>query len=199
MTTLNQGSDVIVNENRQRPRLATGHSTLAARNLKALQEFYCNVLGFEVTNQGPVPADGVEQDLVFLSQDPNAHHQIAMVGGAITGPSDFVMVDHLAFRTGSLDDLRIIHANLLDADVGEILQIDHGNAWSLYFNDPEGNGVETYVDTPFHVAQPYAGTWDINQTNEQIEQTTRDNIKGEPEFQLMKDWSANFAGRLGRR
>ena len=191
MTTQTQDNGAKASEVRPRPRLATGHSTLAARDLQALKDFYCKVLGFEVTNYGPVPGD--EQELVFLSQDPNAHHQIAMVGGAITGPSDFVMVDHLAFRTGALDDLRIIHANLLDAGVGEILQIDHGNAWSLYFNDPEGNGVETYVD------QPYAGTWDINATNEQIEQTTRNNIKGEPEFQLMKDWSASFAGRLGRR
>lgn len=183
--------------NRVRPRLATGHSTLAARDLSALKDFYCNVLGFEVTNSGPVPDQ--EQQLVFLSQDPNAHHQIAMVGGAITGTSDFVMVDHLAFRTGTLDDLRIIHANLVAAGIGEILQIDHGNAWSLYFNDPEGNGVETYVDTPFHVAQPYAGTWDIEATNEEIEQTTRDNAKNEPEFQPMNEWQASFARRLEKR
>ena len=77
-----------------RPRLSMGHSTLAARDLPALRDFYCNVLGFEVTNHGPVPES--EQQLVFLSQDPSAHHQIAMVGGAITGPADFVMVDHLA-------------------------------------------------------------------------------------------------------
>ena len=192
-----QDSDAIVRQNRPRPRLSTGHSTLAARNLRALQDFYCNVLGFEVTNYGPVGEDG--QELSFLSQDPSAHHQIAMVGGAMTAPSDFVMVDHLAFRTGTLDDLRIIYANLLDADVSDILQIDHGNAWSLYFNDPEGNGVECYVDTPFHVAQPYAGTFDIHASDEQIEQTTRDNIKGEPEFQLMKDWKVNFAKRLAQR
>lgn len=181
----------------QRPRLFTGHSTLAARNLKALQAFYCDVLGFEVTNSGGVGDNGLE--LVFLSQDPGSHHQIAMVGGAMTSDSDFVMVDHLAFRTGTLDDLRLIHASLLKAEIGEILQIDHGNAWSLYFKDPEGNGVECYVDTPFHVAQPYAGTFDINASDKEIEQTTRNNIQDKPEFQLMKDWQVNFAGRLGRR
>ena len=87
---------------RPRPRLATGHSTLAARDLQALKAFYCDALGFEVTNEGPIPTEG--QELVFLSQDPSAHHQIAMVGGAMTSDSDFVMVDHLAFRTGTLDD-----------------------------------------------------------------------------------------------
>jgi catechol 2,3-dioxygenase len=177
--------------------LATGHSTLAARDLPALKAFYCDVLGFEVTNEGPVP--GQDQKLVFLSQDPSAHHQIAMVGGAMTSQADFVMVDHLAFRTGTLDDQRIIHANLVEAGIGEILKIDHGNAWSLYFNDPEGNGVETYVDTPFHVAQPYAGTWDIDATDEEIEATTRANIEDQPEFMLMKDWSANLTARLRGR
>lgn len=183
--------------NRVRPRLAIGHSTLAARDLPALRDFYCNVLGFAVTNYGPIPEQN--QELVFLSQDPSVHHQIAMVGGAMTADSDFVMVDHLAFRTGTLDDQRIIHANLLDAGITDILQIDHGNAWSLYFNDPEGNGVETYVDTPFHVAQPYASTWDINATNTQIEANTRQELADKPEFQLMKDWSVNMARRLDQR
>lgn len=190
-----QGADAVA-ANRPRPRLAMGHSTLAARDLPSLRDFYCDVLGFEVTNEGPIPGD---QELVFLSQDPDAHHQIAMVGGAKTGESDFVMVDHLAFRTASLDDLRLIYANLKDAGITEILQIDHGNAWSLYFNDPEGNGVETYVDTPFHVAQPYAGTWDINATNAEIEAGTRAELADKPEFQLMKDWSVNFTKRLDAR
>ena len=194
MATLDHGSKVAAD--RKRPRLVVGHSTLAARDLDALQKFYCEVLGFEVTNRGPIPGD---LELAFLSQDPSAHHQIAMVAGASTPPSDFVMVDHLAFRTNTLDDLRIIHANLLDAGISDILTIDHGNAWSLYFKDPEGNGVETYVDTPFHVAQPYAEEWDINASNEEIEQTTRKALESEPEFQMLKDWSVTFAKRLDRR
>lgn len=196
MTTLAQTRAAETTRDRQRPRLAMGHSTLAARDLDALSGWYRDVLGFEVTNRGPIPND---QEIVFLSQDPAAHHQIAMVGGAITGASDFVMVDHLAFRTGTLDDLRVIHANLVAAGVEEVLKIDHGNAWSLYFNDPEGNGVETYVDTPHHVAQPYAGTWDIAATDQQIEQGTRDELADKAEFQPMKDWTASFAKRLDAR
>jgi catechol 2,3-dioxygenase len=182
---------------RIRPRLLMGHSTLAARDLESLHRFYCDVLGFEVTNRGPVGEEGLE--LVFLSQDGGAHHQIAMVKGASTPPSDFVMIDHLAFRTRSLGDLRIIHANLVAAGIANILKIDHGNAWSLYFNDPEGNGVECYVDSPFHVAQPNAGTFDIDATDEQIEAATRERIKDAPEFQLMKDWQARFSRLLDER
>ena len=97
MTTAIESGGVAETGSRVRPRLAMGHSTLAARDLDALQNFYCDVLGFDVTNRGPIP-DGLE--LAFLSQDPSAHHQIAMVSGVSTPPSDFVMVDHLAFRAG---------------------------------------------------------------------------------------------------
>jgi hypothetical protein len=49
------------------------------------------------------------------------------------------------------------------------------------------------------VAQPYASTWDIDATNEQIEANTRQELSDKPEFQLMKDWSANMARRLDQR
>lgn len=180
-----------------RPRLFVGHMTLAAKDLQKLKRFYCDVLGFVVTNEGAVGEDGLE--LAFLSQDPSAHHQIAMVGGASTPPADFVMIDHLAFRTESLDDLRAIHANLVAAGIEGIMQIDHGNAWSLYFHDIEGNGVECYVDSPFHVAQPNAGTFDINASDDEIEETTRCRIEAAPEFQPMTNWQSTFAKRLAAR
>ncbi len=197
MQTANQNPTSAASNGRIRPRLVVGHSTLAARDLDALCRFYCDVLGFEVTNRGGVGDQG--QEIAFLSQDATAHHQIAMVGGAMTPPSDFVMIDHLAFRTPTLADLRIIRANLHAAGITDILQIDHGNAWSLYFHDPEGNGVECYVDSPFHVAQPNAGTFDIDATDDQILQATRQRIQGEPEFQPMKDWQMRFARVLDRR
>jgi catechol 2,3-dioxygenase len=109
------------------------------------------------------------------------------------------MIDHLAFRVQALADLRIIRSNLNAVGIVDILQIDHGNAWSLYFNDPEGNGVECYVDTPFHVAQPNAGTFDLDSTDELIEATTRRRIENLPEFQLMKDWQSGFSRALDRR
>ena len=46
---------------------------------------------------------------------------------------------------------------LAAAAVDSVIPVSHGNAWSLYFTDPEGNGLECFVDSPFHVAQPYAG------------------------------------------
>ena len=178
------------------PRLTLAHTTLAARDLDRLVAFYCDVLGFHVTNRGTVPGGS---EIAFLCQDPNEHHQIAMVGGLAPPEAGFMMVDHLAFRTGSLDDLRTLRGKLQAAGVDPILPICHGNAWSLYFDDCEGNGVECFIDTPFHVGQPFADGFDLDQSDEAILEATRKRVESEPEFQPMKDWQAAFARRLDER
>ncbi len=184
----------MTSEERTTPRLTLGHTTLAARDLDRLAAFYRDVLGFHVTNRGPVPGGS---EIVFLSQDPNEHHQIAMVGGLDAPDPAFMMVDHLAFRTGTLDDLRVLRDKLAAAGVEGVLSICHGNAWSLYFNDCEGNGVECFVDTPFHVAQPFAQGFDLDQRDEEILEATRKLVESEPEFQPMAKWREEFARRIG--
>lgn len=133
----------------------------------------------------------------FVSQDPNNHHQIVLVEGEEMRSHSFVMADHLAFRTGTLNDLRTLRNNLKSAGIDPILPICHGNAWSLYFCDPEGNGLECFVDTPFHVAQPFATGFDLDQSDEEIAATTKALIESEPEFQSMAEWQSSFESRLG--
>jgi catechol 2,3-dioxygenase len=110
-----------------------------------------------------------------------------------------MVADHLAFRTGSLDDLRILRDKLTSASIDPILPICHGNAWSLYFNDPEGNGVECCIDSPFHVAQPFANGFDLDQSDEDIAAATQALIECEPEFQSIAEWCASFEKRLNLR
>ncbi|HUW01389.1 MAG TPA: VOC family protein [Acidimicrobiales bacterium] len=176
------------------PRLSLGHATVAVRDLDLMVDFYRDVLGFHVTNRGPA-GDGITE-LAFLCQDPDAHHQIVLVSGMPTPEHQFVLADHLAFRTGTLDDLRLIGERLAEAGLEDIIPISHGNAWSLYFNDPEGNGLECFVDSPFHVAQPYATGVDLTITDEEIEASTRAEIESLPEFQPFDRWKADFATRL---
>lgn len=175
------------------PRLRLSHTTIAVTDLDVMLDFYCGVLGFHVTNRGE--ENGME--LAFISQDPAEHHQIVFV----TGPVDehqFVMVDHLAFRTDSLDALRTIGAALAAGGVEGVIPISHGNAWSLYFNDPEGNGLECFVDSPFHVAQPCADGLDLDAADSEIEAATREKIQELPEFQPLQEWQDAFAARLDR-
>ena len=174
--------------------LRLAHATLAVRDLDRMVAFYTEVLGFHVTNRGePVPGMG---EMVFMSQTPDEHHQLVLVHTAEPTPRAFMMADHLAFRTGSLDDLRALTARLAADDNGSAIPISHGNAWSVYFTDPEGNGLECFLDTPFHVAQPYADGLDLSLSDAEIEATTRAKIESLPEFQPFPQWRADMAARL---
>jgi catechol-2,3-dioxygenase len=175
------------------PRLTLAHATLAVKNLDDMLAFYQDVLGFHVTNQGDAP-DGIR--LAFISQDPNNHHQIVLIESKDASDHGFVLADHMAFRTGNLNDLRILRRALTSAGIDPILPICHGNAWSLYFNDPEGNGLECFVDSPYHVAQPFVQGFNLDQSDEDIAASTKALIESEPEFQTMTAWRASFVARL---
>ncbi len=174
-------------------RLSLSHATIAVNDLDAMLDFYCGVLGFVVTNRGAV-GDGTE--MAFVSQDPSEHHQIVFISGLPRPEHQFVMTDHMAFRTGTLDDLRAIGSRLADAGIAGVIPINHGNAWSLYFNDPEGNGLECFVDSPFHVAQPFADQLDLSTDDATIESATEARIATEPEFQPIGQWQAELKARL---
>ncbi len=92
--------------------------------------------------------------------------------------------------------MRILRDRLTSAGIDPILPICHGNTWSLYFNDPEGNGIECFIDTPFHVAQLFANGFDLDQSDEEIANATQSLIESEPEFQSMEEWRASFETRL---
>lgn len=162
-------------------QLRWSHAVLYVRDLDAMVDFYTQVLGFEVTDRGPLgPADS--PDIVFMSQVPTDHHQIAMVPVRRddAAPNS---VDHMAFRVDSLADVREMAARLdKDERVSSFDPITHGNAWSVYFKDPEGNGVEVFCDSPWHVAQPQARPWDLAQSDEQLATWTRAEFESEAEF-----------------
>jgi prophage maintenance system killer protein len=52
------------------------------------------------------------------------------------------------------------------------------------------------VDTPFHVAQPFAQGFDLDQSDEDIMEATRKLVESEPEFQPMAEWREEFAKRI---
>lgn len=178
-------------------RLRLGHATIAARDLDVMVAFYTEVLGFVVTNRGePVPGMG---EMVFISQTPDEHHQIVLVHMPDPAPRSFVLADHLAFHVDSLDQLRELSARLSDAGNSSAIPINHGNAWSVYFTDPEGNGLECYLDTPFHVAQPFGDGLDLSKSDADIAEETRLRLESEPEFQPFQQWRQSLTARLAQR
>jgi catechol 2,3-dioxygenase len=177
-------------------RLEVAHAVLYVHDVEQMVAFYCDTLGFEVTDRGPLRA----QEIVFLSQTANAHHQLALVTGRPTpAPSD--NLHHVAFRSGgTLDDLRALQGKLESDDrVTQIMPLTHGNAWSVYFRDPEFNGAEVFIDTPWHVRQPQGEPLDLSRSDEEIVEWTRTHYASEPEFGPLDEFFRRRAAHLDRR
>ncbi|MGZ4723419.1 MAG: VOC family protein [Ilumatobacteraceae bacterium] len=166
-------------------RLEVAHSVLYVHDVEEMIGFYTNTLGFEVTDRGPF-ASG---EIVFLSQIANHHHQVAFITGR-NKPDPSTSVHHVAYRSaGTLDDLKALKNELeADARVTEIMPLTHGNAWSVYFRDPELNGVEVFIDTPWHVRQPQGQPLDLDKSNDEIVEATRAHFANEPEFGPIDDF-----------
>jgi catechol 2,3-dioxygenase len=144
-------------------------------------DYYTRVLGFAISDRGPMGPPG-SPEIVFLSQDPGEHHQLAFVG-VPKADGRARDLNHLAFRTTDIDALRATDARIRADGRGRMpTPITHGNTWSIYFGDPEGNGVEVFCDTPWHVQQPQGQTWDMTQDDAALLETTRAAFADEPGF-----------------
>jgi catechol-2,3-dioxygenase len=173
-------------------RLEVAHAVLYVHNVEDMIEFYTDTLGFEVTDRGPLgPAE-----IVFLSQGGD-HHQVALVTGR-GAPDPSNNMHHVAFRSsGTLDDLKSLKKTLeADSRVTQIVPLCHGNAWSVYFRDPEFNGVEVFIDTPWHVRQPQGVPLDLDKSNDEIVEATRSHFSTEPEFGPIEDFYRRRAEHL---
>jgi len=164
------------------------HVGLNTPNLETMREFYGSVLGLVVTDKGFAKRLGV--NICFMSANPDNHHQIVLIESK--APSN---VQQLSFKVGTLSDLRQMRDRLKAAG-RDITPVDHGNAWSVYSSDPDGNGVEIYLDSPWQVAQPHGRPLDLDQSDEAIHRATEAAIKDDPTFQPVKVWQDAFVRKL---
>jgi catechol 2,3-dioxygenase-like lactoylglutathione lyase family enzyme len=116
-------------------QLRWSHAVLNVRDIDSMIDFYTKILGFRISDRGPLAGDG-SPEIVFMSQVPTDHHQLAFVGaGRDDNPPN--SVNHFAFRVESLDDVKEMKAQLDDDGRAQnIRPLTHGNAWSVYFTDP---------------------------------------------------------------
>jgi catechol 2,3-dioxygenase len=86
-----------------------------------------------------------------------------------------------------------------DDRVTQIVPLTHGNAWSVYFRDPEFNGVEVFIDTPWHVRQPQGEPLELDKSDDEIVEATRARFSQEPEFGPIDDFYGRRAANLDQR
>lgn len=175
-----------------RPQLK--HLGIYVSDIERMERFYASVFGLVVSDRGVVPRLG-NRAIVFMSAAPDAHHQLVLISGRdpASGPS---VVNQISFHLQALAELREIHRRLQQAGVASVTSIDHGNAWSVYSADPEGNGLEAYVDSPWHVAQPHGRPFDLSLPDADIMATTEAAVRKDPTFRERPAWIDEMQKRL---
>lgn len=173
-----------------RPHLA--HLGIFVYDLDKLEKFYTSLFDLVVTDRGIGPT--FKNMLVFLSGSPEQHHQLVLSSGRSPDCPSTVM--QLSFKVGALSDLRRIKALALDAGATDLIALNHGNAWSIYFYDPEQNRIEVYLDTPFHTPQPCGEKLDLSQPDEEILATTKALVEGLPGSMARSDYVGQMKERL---
>ena len=121
-----------------------GHIHLKVTDLDRAIHFYADVLGFAVTQR-------YGNQAAFLSAG-GYHHHIGLYTwhsrGAGPAPGRAAGLYHTAFLFPDRASLGAALQRVLDHGTPLDGAADHGVSEAVYFNDPDGNGIELYRDRP---------------------------------------------------
>lgn len=122
---------------------ALGHVVLRVTSRERAERFYGGVLGLSLCAR--LDEGGLKMAFFTLGN----HHDFAVMevsGDGSSRSESAVGMHHVAFKIGTtMDELRDAKA-LLEAAGITTTPVDHDVTKSLYFADPDGNGIEVYVD-----------------------------------------------------
>ena len=123
-----------------------GHVLLRVADEEASKRFYRDVLGFRIAEQDP------EHGGVFMTLGDGFHViDIAQHPAPQDAPRPRhgqLGLAHIAFKVASYAALREAYAHLLKNNVEVQRAADHVCQRSIYFADPDGNGLEIYYEMP---------------------------------------------------
>jgi catechol 2,3-dioxygenase len=181
------------------PNLVFSHFGMTVRDMPTMERFYTDVLGYSVTDRGT--AAGLQ--FVFLTRDANEHHQIVLTDGRpanippnTANPHVGPCIQHIAFRMGSLADLRDICTRLEAGGATGIRPVTHGVMWSVYAHDPESNPLEFYVMTDWYINQPFILDLDFTKSDAELTAMTKELCERSSGFEPLTSWQARLAERV---
>ncbi len=182
-------------------KLTLSHFGLSCFDLAKMEDFYTRVLGMTVTDRGDVPIGS----LVFLTTDPSEHHQLVLASGRtegtvlegpVLGGSFGAAIFQVTFRLEDLATLRRIQQRLMDEGNNNFVPLNHGNSWSIYTRDPEGNALELVVDSPWFMHQPSGEYLDLALSDDEILQQTEAMCRATGDWKPYAEWRADVARRI---
>jgi len=138
-----------------------GHVGIFVDDLARQRAFYSETLNMTIADED------LDMGIVFLSADPQAeHHELVLLKRP--EPVSGAAVQQISFKVPSLNDLRDFYHRLRGESTKFNMIVSHGNAFGMYFDDPEGNNIELYYKTDFPVPQPHAEPIDLDASNEEL-------------------------------
>jgi len=171
------------------------HFEIRARDQAVMEKFYTETLGFIVSDRGVLNAGPMKgRELIFLSHSPDEHHQIVLIPSDVTDQGGGI--GHVAFRVDSLDEVRRVYEKVRELPQARPEPVSHGNTWSVYFRDPEGNRIEIFTQTPWHTTQPCRFDVDYDQPDAALKQATEASVQSLPGFTSGETWQDSFRRRF---
>jgi catechol-2,3-dioxygenase len=153
------------------PIAELGHFGVHCHDLDLCTEFYRDVLGLTMTDED------LDLGIRFFSARPDIeHHEFQLVTGRTVerATQDVKLIQQVSFRVNHLPDLIEFHQKFIEHDVVFDMVVSHGNAFGIYFFDPEGNRCEVYWQTGLPARQPFLVAVDLT---EPIEKLLADNAR----------------------
>lgn len=175
----------------QAPQMAFSHIGLYVIDMAAMVSFYTQVLGFSVTDEARIRG----ADVVFLSRNPDEHHQIVLVPGR--SPQSPSTVNQISFRVASLSELRRLHGLAVALKLAGLNPTNHGGSWSVYFLDPEGNRIELFAQTPWYMP-PISAPLDFGLSDEEIYSATQAMVRATAGSMKRAEWRNQLHQRLSQ-
>lgn len=121
-----------------------GHVHLKVANIQRSLDFYCGLLGFELTTT-------YGTDAAFISAGGYHHHiglNVWYSKNSPPAPRNTPGLFHTAILYPTRKELAIILHRLQQAGYPLTGASDHGVSEAIYLDDPDKNGVELYWDRP---------------------------------------------------
>ena len=131
-------------QDRINPEVRIGHVHLKVADIERSLQFYCGVLGFELTTR-------FGRNAAFISAG-GYHHHIGLNtwesrGGSPPAPG-MTGLYHFALLYPSRAELARVLRRLMAAGIDLDGASDHGVSQALYLRDPDQIGLELYCDRP---------------------------------------------------
>ncbi|MFD4602372.1 VOC family protein [Streptomyces sp. NPDC058464] len=139
-----------------------GHTGLWVNDLDTMRDFYTRLLGLTVTDEDP------DLGIVFFSSQPEEEHHEFVLQRGRTAPDGAKLTHQISWRVDSLETLVAFHRRFRDEGIRVQQEVTHGNAYGIYFFDPEGNRNEVYLRVERDVRQPFRKTLDLDLPLEEI-------------------------------